>query len=283
MKPALSLDAALLALDAPGAVAVAGCTDLMVPGSACAVSGGGSVVDLGRVRELRGIELTDGVLDIGAGETFAALRRHALVREHVPMLAEVAATVGALQIQARASIGGNVANASPAGDSLPLLLALDASFELASAHGRRLLPADEMFTGYRQTALAPGELIVRVKLPVPAASSVQRFVKVGTRRAQAISKVSVALSCRLVGGVLRDVRIAVGSVAAVPLRLVAAEQACEGGRPDAELAETVARAAVGAVRPIDDVRSTAAYRRVVLGRVLRRLLLELCPAELPIP
>lgn len=280
MSSPVALDAALAALAAPGAKPVAGGTDMLVPGSACAAAGA-PVVDLTRVAELRGIELRGGLLDIGAGETFAALRHDPLVAKHAPILAEVAATVGALQIQARASLGGNVANASPAGDSLPVLLALDASFELASPGGRRVVPASEMFVGYRKTALRPGEVIVRLAIPVRAADGVQRFVKVGTRAAQAISKVSVALACHLRDGQLREVRFAAGSVAAVPVRLLAAEQACEGRAPDAALGEAAARAAVGEVQPIDDVRSTAAYRRVVLGRVVRRLILQLSSPEVP--
>ncbi len=268
-----SLDAALAALAEPGVLAVAGCTDLMVPGSPHQGSTR-AVVDLSRVPELSGLSVSGGFIDIGAGETFARLRHDPAVQRHLPALAQVAATVGALQIQARATIGGNIANASPAGDSLPVLLALDAELLLVGPGGERTIAYGDMHTGYRQTALAPGELIVRVRIPVPAHGVLQRFTKVGTRQAQAISKVSVAFAARRDGEVLRQVRFAAGSVAATPVRLSAAEAACEGATLNADLAEAVGRAAAGGVTPMDDVRSTAAYRRFVLARCVRRMVID---------
>jgi len=268
-----SLDAALAALAEPGALAVAGCTDLMVPGSPHQ-GAARPVVDLSRVPELSGISVSDGFVDIGAGETFAKVRHDPAVQRHLPALAQVAATVGALQIQARATIGGNIANASPAGDSLPVLLALDAEVLLAGPAGERTLAYEDMHTGYRQTALALGELIVRVRLPLPADGALQRFTKVGTRQAQAISKVSVAFAARRDGEVLRQVRFAAGSVAATPVRLPSAEAVCEGVVLNADLAEVAGRAAAGDVTPMDDVRSTAAYRRFVLARCVRRIVLD---------
>ncbi|MEC7583983.1 MAG: xanthine dehydrogenase family protein subunit M [Planctomycetota bacterium] len=269
-----SVAAALEAMAEPGAVAVAGCTDLMVPGSPHDRQRR-AIVDLSRVSELSGIEVVDGMLDMGAGETFANLRRHPDVQQHAPALAEVAATVGALQIQARATLGGNIANASPAGDSLPVLLVLDAELLVAGPTGERTIPYAAMHTGYRRTALHPGELIVRVRVPLPGEGVVQRFRKVGTREAQAISKVVLAFAARLDDGHLRDVRFAAGSVAGTPVRLIATEAACEGAALGAALAEDAGRIAAGEVRPIDDIRSTAQYRRFVLSRCVRRMLLEL--------
>lgn len=273
-RPA-GLDEALRLLSDPdlGAVPVAGCTDLLVVDVATGRRHA-AVVDVHRLDELRGIHRDGEVIDVGAGVTFAELRLDPLVREHLPILAEVAATVGGWQIQNRATLGGNVANASPAGDSLPVLLALGAELVLAGAGGERRIAYDDMHTDYRRTALESGELIVRLRLPIPAPGSVQAFKKVGTRAAQAISKVVVAFAAGREGDRLEGVRIAAGSVAPVPLRLKPAEQACEGRRAVAETADAASEAARDAVRPLSDVRSEADYRSWVLGRVVRRMILD---------
>lgn len=270
VRPA-SLDEAVRALAEPGAVAVAGCTDLLVVDTATRRRHD-RVVDVHRLPELRGVRVDGDALDLGAALTFTELRRSAEVQRHAPALAQAAATVGGWQIQNRGTLGGNIANASPAGDSLPALLALDAELVLVGPGGERRLPYGDFHVGYRATALGPGELIARVRVPIPPDGHLQAFEKVGTRQAQAISKVVVALAARRDGGVLRDVRLAAGSVAATPVRLVAAERAAEGRIPDEETTRRAADAARGEVTPIDDVRSTAEYRLWVLGRVVRRLL-----------
>jgi CO/xanthine dehydrogenase FAD-binding subunit len=269
------LDEALAALAAdPALVPIAGCTDLLVAHAAATERPAG-VLDLLRLDELRGVREVDGGLEIGATTTFAELQRSPLVVARSPALAAAAATVGAWQIQNRATLGGNVVNASPAGDSLPVLLALDATMVCASAAGRREVPADEFWVAYRRTALAPGELLVAVRLPAPAPGTRQLFRKVGTREAQAISKVVVALAARVEGGAIAAARIAAGSVAATPVRLRAAESALVGRAPDSATADAAGRAAAAEVTPIDDVRSTAEYRRFALERVVRRLVLGL--------
>jgi len=266
-----TLDDALEALAAPGAVAVAGCTDLMVVDHAVAPP---SVIDLLRLEELRGIERDGDALIIGAANTFTDLRRSPVVRDALPILVQAAATVGGWQIQNRGTLGGNVANASPAGDSLPVLLALEAEVEIAGPGGLRRVPYGEMHPGYRQTALQPGELILRFHIPVPGADAVQAFKKVGTRAAQAISKVVVAMVAERDGEALARVHLAAGSVAATPVRLSAAETVLEGAVPDRGLADRAGAAAAAEVTPIDDVRSTATYRRFALGRVVRRMVLD---------
>ncbi|MFT7464900.1 MAG: CO/xanthine dehydrogenase FAD-binding subunit [Pseudohongiellaceae bacterium] len=272
-----SLAAALSAMGELNTLAVAGCTDVMVPGSPH-IPRAHRLVDLSRVPELLGVSARNGYVDIGAGETFARLRHDPAVRQHLPALADVAATVGALQIQARATIGGNIANASPAGDSLPVLLALDAELVLAGPAGERTVSYDAMHVGYRRTAMAQGELIVRVRLPMPAGDSLQSFRKIGTRQAQAISKVSLAFAARRDGNTLRDVRFAAGSVAATPVRLWQTEAVCEGAPLDLDLAQAAGAAAATEVQPMDDVRSTAAYRRFVLARCVRRMVRDAgCP------
>ncbi len=252
---------------------VAGGTDLLVQ-----ITGGigpppDRVIDLWRLDELRSISIRDGALELGALTTFSDIRASAACREHAPALVEAAATIGAAQIQNRGTLGGNVMNASPAGDTLPVLLALDAELIAGGETGERAIPASAFWPAYRRTAVRPDELLVRIRLPLRADRR-QRFRKVGTRRAQAISKVVMALAWRgdPGSGTWRDVRVAVGSVAATPIRAAAAEAALEGHRPTEATAERAVAALVGELRPIDDVRSTAAYRREVAGRVLRRLL-----------
>lgn len=264
--------------DAP-AVAVAGCTDLLVVDHAhgrCHPA----VVDLLRLPELRGVREDDGVIDVGAACSFTELRGDPLICSHLPSLAAAAATIGGWQIQNRATIGGNIANASPAGDSLPVLLALDARLILHGPHGPRELPYDGFHSGYRTTALRPGELIVRIRIPRPAATARQAFKKVGTREAQAISKVVVAMKANSAGGVLSGVRVAAGSVAATPVRLLHTESALEGCLPDAAAADAAADAARSEIQPLDDVRSSARYRRWVLGNVIRRMVLGM-PQQAP--
>lgn len=262
---------ALLAKDAWRPIA--GGTDLMVQ-----VNGGLApvperVLDLSRLDELRGVALEEGALVIGALTTFAAIRSSDSCRDLLPALVEAAATIGAAQIQNRATIGGNIVNASPAGDSLPVLLASNATFELGGPRGTRAVPADAFWVAYRRTALAADELLLRVRIPLVARRSV-RFRKVGTRRAQAISKVVMALAWREDQGRLRDVRLALGSVGPTPLRATTTEAALEAATPDAATAARAREALTSELRPIDDVRSTADYRREVAGRVLQRLIRE---------
>lgn len=254
-------------------VPLAGCTDLLVEAHARHARPA-AVVDVSRVAELRGVGLGEDVLDVGAAVTFAELRRDPLVREHLPILAEVAVTIGAAQIQSRATLGGNLVNASPAGDSLPVCLALGAELVLASSRRGRRVPHRRFHTGYRKTALEPDELLVRIRFPLPA-PDLQRFRKVGTRAAQAISKVVLAFTAFRDGERLRDVRVAAGSVAPIPLRLASAEAALEGRPLTPRLAEAAARAAAAEIAPIDDVRSTARYRRFALAGCLRRMVLGL--------
>ena len=274
MAPRSLAEAVRLLAEDPALVPIAGCTDLMV-GEPEALADVPGVLDLLGVRELRGIREGDGEVGIGAAMTFAELRAAPLVRECFPALAEAASRIGGWQIQNRATIGGNVVNASPAGDSLPVLQALGARVVVTGIAGERIVPYEEFHTGYRETALARGELVRELVLPLPAAGSRQLFRKVGTRAAQAISKVVVAMLARIESGRLVSVRLGAGSVAATPVRLRAVEEALLGRAPDAATAELAGRLAAESVEPIDDVRSTAAYRRFALANVVRRMVLQL--------
>ncbi|HVR95794.1 MAG TPA: xanthine dehydrogenase family protein subunit M [Thermoanaerobaculia bacterium] len=272
-----SLDEAVRYLaDDPALVPAAGCTDLMVRGIE-ALHRLDRVIDLLGIPELREIRETNDGLEIGATATFSEIRRAAAVREAFPILAEAAAQIGGWQIQNRATLGGNVANASPAGDSLPVLLALDAVIVAAGPQGLREIPYDAFHTSYRKTALQPGEIVARIRLPYLKEGSAQAFRKVGTRKAQAISKVVVALAGRMEGDRIAGLRLGAGSVAATPVRLRAAEDTVRGLEAGPEAAALAGREAAREVTPIDDVRSTADYRRFALERVVRRMVLEMSP------
>jgi CO/xanthine dehydrogenase FAD-binding subunit len=276
----------LLAGD-PEIVPLAGCTDFLIA-ERTGGSSTSSIMDLLRIPEIRGIRRIDdaagsrarqdaGVMkgwEIGATTTFAQLARSRRLRAAFPALTEAASRIGGRQIQNRATLGGNLANASPAGDSLPALLALDAVVIAAGPEGLRPILYRDFHVDYRKTALRRGEIIAWIRIPDRPPESVQFFRKVGTRQAQAISKVVVTLAARRDGDRLRDVRIAAGSVAPVPVRLRRAERCCEGRPGDRACADETASTAMSEVNPIDDVRSTAAYRRFALGRVVRRMILD---------
>jgi CO/xanthine dehydrogenase FAD-binding subunit len=251
---------------------IAGGTDLMVSITGELGPIPDRMLDLSRIDALRGIALQEGSLVIGARTTYTEMRRSALCREHLPALVEAAATIGAAQIQNRGTIGGNIANASPAGDMLPILLAADAGILLGGQRGEREIAAKDFFVAYRKTALARDELILHVRFPLPRGREL-RFRKVGTRRAQAISKVVLAHAWEDFGSTgWQNVRVALGSVAATPIRARATELVLEGHRPTPEVADLAAETLAGELQPIDDVRSTADYRRTVAARILHRLL-----------
>jgi CO/xanthine dehydrogenase FAD-binding subunit len=205
--------------------------------------------------------------------TFRDIRDHAGLAKQLPSLVAAAREVGAWQIQNRATIAGNVANASPAGDSLPVLLAHDAVVVVRSVRGARELPFADLYTGYRALAMAPDELIVAVRVPFAPARAAQFFRKVGTRRAQSISKVVFCgVLRRARDGRADHVRLAFGSVAPVTLRARAAEGALLGAAPSPATADAAVAALGRDLAPIDDIRSTRDYRVAVSGNVLAQFL-----------
>jgi CO/xanthine dehydrogenase FAD-binding subunit len=269
-RPTSLADALAARAAHPDWTVLAGGTDLLVSAPRKAEPAG--VLDLFGLPELVGIAAqADGAIRIGAATTYRALLADATLARELPALAACAREVGALQIQARGTIGGNLQTSSPVGDTLPVWLALDAELELASARGRRALPYADFLTGYRTTALAADELIVAVRVPPRAPGLVQGWRKVGTRRAQSISKVMFAGAARLERGVVAHIRLALGAVADRPIRARAAEDAALGLAP-AQAAVRARAEVLAALRPIDDVRSTAAYRREVAGNVVARFL-----------
>ncbi|MGQ0736006.1 MAG: FAD binding domain-containing protein [Acidobacteriota bacterium] len=256
LRPRTLEDALVMLRDQGPLMPVAGCTDVYVSLQFGTLTER-RFIDLWPLEELRGIAADGPTLRIGALTTYTDLLQSALVRRRLPMLAAAAREIGGRQIQHRGTLGGNVANASPAGDALPVLAAAEATIVLRSAeHGERRVAFDAFYTGYRTTVRRPDELITAIE--VPRVVGQQYWRKVGTRRAQAISKVM----CAAVRGA--DVRIAVGSVAPTVIRLPRTERIlAEGGTLlDAQQALEVE------IAPIDDVRSTAAYRRAVGANLL---------------
>jgi len=276
------LGEALAALaEEPRPQPIAGGTDLYV-GLNAGQAPATTFLDLSRLAELAGIERRPDGIWLGARTTYTELRRSPLVRRAVPVLVEMAATVGAVAIQNRGTLGGSLGNASPASDPAPVLLALDARVELAAREGRRIVrrrvPIDRFFVAYRQTAAAPGELIAGLLIPDAALAGWRyAYRKVGTRQAQAISKVVAAAGVDTGGRprAVRDARIAYGSVAPTPVRATAAEAALTGRPLDAATASAAVAALATELHPIDDLRSTAEYRATVAGRILAELLARL--------
>lgn len=265
-------DAEAIALRAahPDYLVLAGGTDLLV--SAHHKPAPVGILDV--AGRFGAITVDGGVAHIGAGATWRAIADHPELAAGWPILAAAAREVGALQIQQRGTLGGNLATSSPVGDGLPVLLALDATIHLASARGARALPYRAVPIGYRRIDLAADELIVAIELPAVAPNAYQGWRKVGTRAAQSISKVMAAAVIEVADGAIATCRFALGAVADRPIRVPAAEAAALGRAPDATTAAAVAAATAAAIAPIDDVRSTAAYRRRVAGALLSRFVMN---------
>jgi len=217
-------------------------------------------LDIWDLDELRTISIHGDMLRIGALTSYTSLMQSHFVAERVPMLIQASGLVGGVQIQNRGTLGGNIANGSPAADAVPVLSAVDAIVVLRSVDGERSIPINSYYTGYRTTVMRPDELIVAID--IPEVQGKQWFRKVGTRAAQAISKIVMAA----VSG--PSPRIALGSVAPTVVRVPKTEAALANGASDEEAAEILSREIV----PIDDVRSTADYRRRVSANLLRRFL-----------
>lgn len=260
-------DALSLLADNEKVTVLAGGTDLLVYMQAHLMSPT-HVLNIWGLDELRGIAVRGDELLIGALESFTHIAESALVQTHAPKLVHAAKTVGAAQIQNRATLGGNFANASPAADSPPVLLCANATLELTSPRGQRDVPATEFFKGYKQLDLAKDELITRFRIPIKRPEHRDFFVKVGTRRAQSISKVVMAGRASLgAHGRIESAAIAVGSVAATTVRLPLTEALLVDQAPDAALQTAARQMAMSEVKPLDDVRSTETYRLTVTGNL----------------
>ena len=250
---------------------IAGGTELMVALGAGRL-GPKNLLSINHLKELRFIEVTPDTVTIGSGTTFSDIRRHAALTAALPLLAQAASWTGSIANQNRGTLGGNIVNASPAADSPPALLAYEAELTLISATGSRTMPYADFHLGYKRTALRPDELLQSIKINRNFESYIHYTRKVGTRNAQAISKVAIAALALMCDGLITDLRIGAASLRDRPSRLTATEQVLIGN-PITPYSIAAARAALlTEAQPIDDIRSTAKYRAAVAGNLLEEFL-----------
>ena len=269
LSPRTAAEAVKTYAKLPMAIPFAGGTDLMV-GWNLGQMNGRAVLDLSRVAEWKKITVVSDGVDLGSLVTHADIQRHPVLRKRFPLLVAACATVGAAQIQNRGTIGGNIANASPAGDTFPALAVYEATVRVIGPNGRRAVPMNEIFAGVKKTTLKPGELIEAVFLPFPDKTPTRGvFRKVGTRAAQAISKtVFAGLIWTAKNGELAEARLAFGSMAPTVRRLYAAEGFLRGRRLNDVSIAAAAELMTNDVSPIDDIRSTREYRLMVSRNLL---------------
>jgi len=256
---------------------LAGGTDLMVPFAAGTLPYT-RFLNLWGLEELRGIEIAHDSITLGALSTYAEIRNHPLIGTELPNLVQSAWVTGAMAIQNRGTLAGNIANGSPAADTPPSLLAYGAEVQLQSLAGTRWVPYESFHTDYKQSVMLPEELITKVRVWRPKGENFHFFRKVGTRKAQAISKVCLAAYARAEGGSIAEFRLGMGSVAPTPMRALTVEMLIQGQPLEALDAGFIAgakQALMEDIRPIDDIRSTANYRRKVSANVLGQLLEEM--------
>jgi CO/xanthine dehydrogenase FAD-binding subunit len=253
---------------------IAGGTELMVAYAAGRLSAR-KLVNLWGIPDLRFIETTPESIVIGAVSTFSDIRRCAEIATDFPLLAKSGTWIGSIANQSRATLGGNLVNGSPAADSSPTLLVYDAEIEMVSVRGTRRIVYHDFHTGYKQNALAADELLYAVYLPRRFSQHRHYVRKVGTRRAMAISKVALAGTALVEAGKVNEIRLAAASLAAFPTRLYRTEDALQGNVIDAGNIEAARTTLQAEILPIDDIRSTAEYRKCVAGNLLREFLTEL--------
>lgn len=255
---------------------LAGGTDLMPQKNAGRLKPQRTLMNIRGIAELKGIAQSNNEIRIGALTTITELLDTPLVRSHLPALAEACDHFASEQIRNVATLGGNICNASPAGDTLVPLLVLDAKVELVSRLDgklfKRSMPIAEFFTGPGKTRRSSSELLTGVSIPLPPGNHVSRFFKFGTRPALDISTISIGLAGILQDGVLSKVHVAFGAVAATPVRALHTEAALEGRRLDAATIAAAAVAARDEVTPIDDVRASAWYRQELIHNMTKRIL-----------
>jgi CO/xanthine dehydrogenase FAD-binding subunit len=272
-----SLEQAVVQLQELGEVTIlAGGTDLMPQAHAGRVKFKRTLMNIRRIPELRGIAREGDAIRIGALTTITELIEHPLVCEHLPLLAAAGDHFASDQIRNAGTVGGNICNASPAGDTLVPLMVLDAHVELASKPDdtlfRRSMPLPEFFVGPGKTRLAPAELLTAVRVPIPPQGFVARFHKFGTRPALDISAISIGVGGVLKNGVFTDVRVAFGAVAPTPVCGCATQEVLEGKKLDAATIAAAAKAAQDEVHPISDVRASAWYRKEMIHNMTKRIL-----------
>lgn len=257
---------------------IAGGTELMVALNTGRL-GSGSLISIQHLRELRFVRVSEGVAEIGAGTTFTDIRRNETIANELPLLVQAASWTGSIANQNRATIGGNICNASPAADTPPALLAYDAAVTLLSVRGERTIPYSGFHLGYKRMQLEPDEILYSVSVPRSYAGWQQYSRKVGTRNAQAISKTALACVALVQQQKIEEIRIGAASLADRPLRCAGIEDALRGRSLAPEEMEATVRTGRAALsresKPIDDVRSTAMYRSVVAANLLEEFLRQL--------
>jgi xanthine dehydrogenase small subunit len=273
LRPRTVREALAAYANSPTALPLVGGTDVMVTWNLGEMNDR-VILDLSRLRDWSRIDETTSSLRIGALATHTQLQQHPIVQRRFPLLVAACATVGGVQIQNRGTIGGNIANASPAGDTLPPLAVYNARVHVISANEKRTVPFLDIFAGVKKTTLRPGELIESIELPfLDKKPQREMFRKVGTRAAQAISKtVASALLWLARDGTVTDLRIALGSMAPTVRRLHAVETFVKGRKLTPAVIIEASALITADVSPIDDVRSTAAYRLATSQRLLEAFL-----------
>jgi len=271
-SPTSASEAAHLLMQA-GAKALSGGTDL-IPQLREDRRQAVHVVDLKRIPELTSTRVIDGgALAIGAAVTATAVAARQDVRSHYPALAEAAGMIGSLQVQNRATLGGNVCNAAPSADAVPPLIVLDADAIIAGTDGERRVSLESLFAAPGRTSLAPDELLVAIVLPKPGVRSVSHYMRFTPRREMDIAVVGVAASITCdAQGAISSARVALASVAPTPIRAASAEAVLAGQMFDVDIIAAAANAAVDDARPISDTRGSADYRRELVSVLTRRVL-----------
>lgn len=229
-------------------------------------------VDLSRLKELQGITIHAEHINLGALTTYSQILKNEILNQEFPLLCSAAKDTGAVAIQNRGTLGGNLANASPAADTPPTLLVYHAELELISKMGSRWISYDQFHLGYKKTALKPGELISQIKISRKTKWTHQWYRKVGTRKAQAISKICFAGASQLSRGKIEQIHLALGSVAPTPIRLFQTEAVLQGKTVTSELIDQASLQLAQEIHPIDDIRSTSEYRKQVACNLLKEFL-----------
>jgi xanthine dehydrogenase FAD-binding subunit len=263
---ASSLKLALTLKSRKNIVVVAGGTDILV--RLHDIVDKPDLLVLEGISSLKKITVKDKSITIGPLVTFTEIEESSHLRRYTPQLCEAASLAGSVQIRNRATIGGNIANASPAGDLIPPLYALGAKLELSSSRGKRIVAIDDFFIGPGKSVLKPTELITGIT--IPKIKNQGYFLRLGTRKALAISKISVAVNFTLKAGKVNGIKIALGAVAPTVIRATTAEEILEGQTPDIEKIEKAVCEVIKSARPIDDIRSNAEYRKQMTGVLFRR-------------
>jgi len=275
VAPPTLADVLVRLADAPGTwTPIAGGTELMVAHAAGRLTAH-KLISLFGLSELCFIRVDQESISIGGGVTFGQIRRHPIIASDFPLLATAAGWIGSIANQNRATLAGNIVNGSPAADAPPALLVYDAEIELISRRGSRCIAYNDFHLGYKQSVLEPDELVFALHLPRRFANHMQYLRKVGTRKAMAITKVALAATAIIEGGLVTEIRLAAASVADRPLRLAATEAAIRDRTLSSHTMAAARRTLLNEVRPIDDIRSTALYRRHVAANLLDECLSEL--------